>query len=151
MFSTCVGVCVCVVSNCVPISSAEEGHHQMFYNKIFSRSCFHTRRTTYVVHNFHIFPFGGRTLRSEPPKTTTLHLLLNYNVRTFVSQFISRFFFIWLGGFTITITLFALEMLNCICMFVSLFTSFNIIGLTSYEMYACVAFFFWYLYVGMFV
>lgn len=97
MFSTCVGVCVCVVSNCVPISSAEEGHHQMFYNKIFSRSCFHTRRTTYVVHNFHIFPFGGRTVRSEPPKTTTLHLLLNYNVRTFVSQFISRFVFIWLG------------------------------------------------------
>lgn len=141
MFSTCVGVCVRGVQ-LRSISSAEEGHHQMFYNKIFSRSCFHTRRTTlYVVHNFHIFPFGGRTLRSEPPKTTTLHLLLNYNVRTFVSQFISRFF-IWLGGFTITITLFALEMLNCICMFVSLFTSFNIIGLTSYEMYACVTFFF---------
>lgn len=58
-------------------------------------------------------------------------------------------------GFTITITLFALEMLNCICMFVSLFTSFNIIGLTSYEMYACVAFFFlvfvcWYVCMSVF-
>lgn len=67
-------------------------------------------------------------------------------ITTYVLSCLNLFlgFFIWLGGFTITITLFALEMLNCICMFVSLFTSFNIIGLTSYEMYACVAFFFFF-------